>query len=469
MEGAFQVDGRFGANAFLCINSPVNTTLQTVTLDAASACAGGPCVFNATGLLQDTAYDFRVVPHNAIGSTPIDQNAWLIGDGSPISGFPLVQGCDASCFFTLAGAPKVPPTPDTPSVIAVGQTTATLQWTVPGATVLGRVPNIVRYYLTTATVEDGTNSTSTVAVSYSSAAEIANGVTVSETVTSLTPNTNYTFSLQAVNKPEGSGGPDGLSPQGIATGDVLTLGSAPDAVGLTTPIDTTNVSALVQWAAPPAYGVAIEGYELQLCRVTCSDCACLDETNYTVSDTTSYELALLTPRSMYAVRARASSSFGVGAFGPRATFSTTGAPDAVGSLTAAGRSTVFVQVSWTAPAVYGAPLEAYEVEVNNGTKFVTVDAAVTNHVEETNPAQTVWFRVRGRNVYGWGGWSPSLSIFSLPPRIPTTPLAPGVSALSWFELTLAWTVPSETPAIESYELLVTRDGASRRTPPLPPV
>jgi hypothetical protein len=42
----------------------VNTTLVTSIVDANTNCVGGLCSFNATNLLQDTAYDFQIFAHN---------------------------------------------------------------------------------------------------------------------------------------------------------------------------------------------------------------------------------------------------------------------------------------------------------------------------------------------------------------------------------------------------------------------
>ena len=107
--------GYYGVNEFLCINSPVNTTLLHNTVIAAEGCANGECSFNATGLLQDTAYDFQITPRNGLGEGA--PSVWLQGDGTtPTLPFGFIVGCSAGCFFTNDGEGKLPPTPGAPSV-----------------------------------------------------------------------------------------------------------------------------------------------------------------------------------------------------------------------------------------------------------------------------------------------------------------------------------------------------------------
>ena len=120
----------------------INETLLTNTISVGGpSCSSELCSFNATELEQDTAYDFRVWATNNDGnSRPSD---WLQGAGPGVVG--PSGGCDPSCFFTAAGAPKLPPVPEAPTMTGETLSTMSLSWSVPGTILLGRTPNIFFY------------------------------------------------------------------------------------------------------------------------------------------------------------------------------------------------------------------------------------------------------------------------------------------------------------------------------------
>lgn len=69
----------------------------------------------------------------------------------------MVLGCTPDCFYTSSGERKLPPTPDAPAAVSYSSTTVTLQWDVPGAASLGRIPVITKYEIVI--YWDGMNST----------------------------------------------------------------------------------------------------------------------------------------------------------------------------------------------------------------------------------------------------------------------------------------------------------------------
>ena len=100
---------------------------------------------------------------------------------------------------------------------------------------------------------------------------ISSGIVGQRTeITGLTPNSNYTFYLVAINR-------EGNSERGAGY-SLRTLGALPLEVEMSSSqlgANTTNNSAIIEWIPPQAYNLPIESYTLQLCRAL--DGTCLDQ------------------------------------------------------------------------------------------------------------------------------------------------------------------------------------------------
>ena len=173
----------------------------------------------------------------------------------------------------------------------------------------------------------------------------------------------------------------------------------------------------------------------------------------------------LVPKATYLVRARATSSFGPGPYGSWYSITTRGVPDSVSTLQQGAKSTNFVQFFWSAPNYYLSPILEYELvltqDIGQGqiittTSTVSLSSFVKN---DLNPGETVQITVRARNEYGFGTFSSELQMTTDPPRIPNIPVAPLISDVTAFQLTLRWTVPVEAPEIERYTIAKYKAGA----------
>ena len=350
---------------------------------------------SVTGLVNGTAYVFRVAAVNAVGT------------GSYSS---------ASSSVIAAGAPGIP----TSVTATAGAGSATVSWTAPGSNGGSAITDYAIQFSsnsgsTWTTFADGT-STST-----------------SATVTGLTNGTAHLFRVAAIN--------------GAGTG---TYSSASSSVTpITTPGSPTSASAstgarqaTISWTAPASNGgSAITNYAIQLSTDGGSTFATQILTG---STTASYTYTGLTAGTAYVFRVAAISSVGQGSWSSNTTSVTiqdqAGAPTNVTGVDGNGQ----VVVSWTAPASNGgASISDYTIRysTNSGVSWTTftdgVSAATSATVTGLTNGMSYIFQVAAVNTWGTGAYSTSSAAQS--PF--TTPSAPTgvVGSPSSAQVTVTWT------------------------------
>lgn len=100
-----------------------------------------------------------------------------------------------------------------------------------------------------------------------------------------------------------------------------------------------------------------------------------------------------------------------------------------------------MQVSWQPGNANGDPIDAFQLEVYEGSRLtatLTPGAGATSQAVTVQTSETAYtFRIRAHNKAGWGEWSP----MSAPRRGVNKPGAPALSSVSPGDraLTLAWT------------------------------
>lgn len=295
--------------------------------------------------------------------------------------------------FTVQGKPD---TPSTPSVVSVGSRTVVLQWQPPsdnGAAITS--------YLVKATA-GGFQQTCPSTLC---------------TLTGLTNNTNYSFTVTAVNS-VGSSAPSPAS-QSVRP-DVR-----PDTPNAPT-LKFGDSSLQVAWQTPTTQGSPVTSYNLQISPAPASGSA--EKDGVTGNSLT---WAGLENGVAYQVRVQARNSAPDPSSWSAWSASEIPAkvPDAPAAPTTAALSPVGdqaqMQVSWNVPANNGDAVAGYQLRVLQGGQvkdtIVINDGTTTSQAVVIDTSTTDYtFAVQAKNKAGWGAWSPE----SAPRRAVVAPGAP---------------------------------------------
>ena len=358
------------------------------TWTPAIAASAGPATtsYNVTGLVNGTAYVFRVAAANANGTGP-----WSAT--SP----------------AYTPNPTRPAAPSGLSVSGVAATTVDLSWTAPND---GGSP-LLRYAVRAST--DG-GTTWLTPYSYT---PVGSPPATTLTWTGLSPNTTYTFQVIAQNAVGWSGWSAKSAPATTASASVPTE-----------PLDVVGVpsggSVALSWSAPLGDGGAsITGYGV--------DYSTDGGTTWTPAiaasagpATTSYNVTGLVNGTAYVFRVAAANANGTGpwsATSPAYTPNPT-RPAAPSGLSVSGVAATTVDLSWTAPNDGGSPLLRYAVRASTdgGTTWLTPYSytpvgsppATTLTWTGLSPNTTYTFQVIAQNAVGWSGWSAKSAPVTLP-------------------------------------------------------
>jgi hypothetical protein len=391
------------ASASLTWTAPGSTGGATITGYVVTPYIGGTAqaaqTFNSAAttetvvsLTNGTTYTFKVAAINSAGTGA--QSA-------------------ASNSVTPATVPNAP----TIGTATAGIASATVTWTTPG-----NGGNAITGYVVTPYIAGVAQATQTF-----------NSTAITETVTGLTNNTAYTFTVAAIN--------------GIGTG--TQSGASNSITTPTTPGTPTigtatagNTTASVSWTAPGSTGgTPITGYV-----VTPYLNGTTAQATQTFNNTATTETVTgLTNGSAYTFTVAAINGVGTGGFSTGSNSVTPatvpGAPT-IGTATAGNSQAT---VTWTAPTVTGgAPVTGYVVTPYIGGTAQTAQTFNSTALTEavtglTNTAYT--FKVAAINSAGTGAQSAaSNSVTPLtPPGAPTIGTA---SRLSSSSASVTWTAPA---------------------------
>ncbi len=335
--------------------------------NGSQSCMGSPC--DITGLTNGTIYTFTVTATNNVGTGPESEPSNAVTP-SDVPGAPTVVSATA------------------------GYNQATLSWTVPAA--------------------NGSPITG-YTVNWSGGSQPCAGSPC--TITGLTNETSYTFTVTATNA-------KGIGPTSAASNPVTpgpTAPSAPTLVSATAGI----AKATLTWTAPAANGSPITGYTVSWSggSQSCTGSPC--------------DITGLTNGTSYTFTVTATNVEGTGPTSSASNAVTPadvpGAPTAVSATAGNTQATL----TWTTPATNGSPITGYTVSWSGGSQPCTGSpctiTGLTNGIAYT-------FTVTATNSKGTGLAS-SASIAVTPANVPGAPTAVSATAGN-AEATLTWTTPA---------------------------
>jgi titin len=301
-----------------------------------------------TGLTNGTAYIFKVAARNANGTGPASVSSSAVTVGAPVA---------------PTGVTAVP-----------GNGSAVVSWTAPADNGFSITAYVVTPYVgSTAQPARTFNSTAT-----------------SQTVTSLTNGTAYTFTVAAKNA-------KGTGPPSAATAAVTAGAPVAPTNAVAVP---GNGSAVLSWTAPANNGSAITGY------VVTPYIGFVAQPVRTFNSTaTTQTITGLTNGATYVFKVAATNARGTSPPSVSSRSITVGAPRAPTGVSAtAGASSA--TVSWVAPANNGSTITAYVVTPYVGTVAQPArtfnSTATSQPITGLTPATTYTFTVAAKNANGTG-------------------------------------------------------------------
>jgi YD repeat-containing protein len=293
-------------------------------------------------------------------------------------------------------------------------------WTTPSAP---GTPTFSSATATTATVNWGAASGTVTSYSYNlnSSGWISTGTTLSAALTGLSPGSNNTVQVMAVN----AGGNSAVS-----SGSFWTLPSAP---GTPTFSSATATTATVNWGAASG---TVTSYSYNL------------NSSGWISTGTTLSVALtgLSPGSNNTVQVLATNAGGNG-LASSASFTTLPLPpSAPGAPSFTSITTTTATVSWTAAS---GTVASYSYSVNSGA-WTNVGTALSANLTSLTGGTTYTVQVLATNP-GGNGPASSASFTTLPPP-PSAPGAPSFTSITTTTATVSWTAASGTVASYSYSV-----------------
>ena len=353
-----------------------------------------------TGLVNGTAYNFRVAAKNPVGS------------GATALAGPITP-------MTIASAPVI-------TTVTPGDSKVDLTWNAPASNGGGAITNyLIEYKI------DAANALWT---RYPRAASTA----LAATVAPLVNGTRYLFRVSAVN-------PAGTGPASVASPSVMPV-TFPAAPATVTAVGGDK-QATLSWTKPVTDGgLPITDYVVEYRRLKDADWTVFADGTSTA--TTATVTGLLNGAN-YAFRVRAVSSFGTGVASPESNYITVRGLAAAPSAPVATTGNGFVNLVWTAPLDNGgAPVTDYEVQYKRvgdaaWTSFPhDVSAATSINVTGLAMGTSYVFRVAAKTVVGTGamsGESNAVSAVAVPSQPGTVTGTAGDKLVS-----LVWTAPVAT-------------------------
>ncbi len=392
------VSGNALANYTLTINGGTPTNIGIPTLP-----------YSASGLMPNTSYTFVVKAVNVDGLES-----------------------DASGPLTVVTKPDSPgkPVPSNPTTSSI-----TLTWTAPPS------GGAAGYRLTIAGAGTGTGTTGTGGLP-------ALGNVLTTTVSGLSPNVNYTFTLVALNSEGVASAPAEPLVQPTKPGPPTTVQALPGA--------TSATAVQLSWTAPP--GDALSGYSLV---ITGSGNG---TGTFDVPLGSVYTANNLTPNTQYTFSLTAVNLSGSSTAVLVNPVTRPGTPTNL-RVTVASIDTTSIPITWAPPAGGTVPLGSYEIQYStDGTNFTTVPSPPTGLASSftvsglsSNTLYTI--RIRAQNSTGYGEYVTTTGTTA--PKAPSNLQVPPAT-ITANSVVLTWTPPSGTELIR-YELYYNSNGSSLNT------
>jgi len=318
---------------------------------------------------------------------------------------------------------------------------------------------------------DNGNATGTTSIS------LLQGLATTYTVSGLTGGSTYRFKVRALNVYGAGAFSTELSVQAI---DVPSQVAVP-----TVALSTTNIR--VTWTQPNTHSSAVDLYEILFKKAdatyvainaTCDGATSAiataklcDTPMATIITTTGFSRGTLVQ-----AKVRAHNAKGWGAYSEINTAGATVAvaPAAMATPTeGAATSTTQVQANWaaltTAAQTGGSAITSYNLDWDQGTgtwaEVVGVASAFTalTHTKTSGftAGSTYKFRVRAKNIFGWGPYSGNLTV--VPASVPATMAAVTVAVDNVYAK-ISWTQPAINGAtITAYKIVIAQSDGTTYT------
>jgi titin len=398
----------------------IDDTLTQTSVSTTDICPSSDTSTSLTctisGLTPGDSYTFTVAGINEVG----------IGVFSP-----------ASTAISL-----VPPgTPAAPTGTIVGPTSITLNWVAPSDS----GPPITGYQINDTNTTTSTTNTNVCAGSITNTA-------VACTITGLTTNDNYTFTVAAFNIV-------GMGPYSPASSTFALVVPGTPAAPTATVASPTSVT--LTWVAPSDAGPAITGYQINDTNTTTSTNStdvCPSSPGSTAVTCTA--TGLITGDS-YTFSVAAINVVGTGPYSPASpSLMVNVLPGAPAAPSASVSSATSVTLTWSAPSDAGTAITGYQINDTNTTTSTnatnvcagsTGSNAVTCTVTGLITGDSYTFTVAAINTEGAGSFSPPSNTAVIKyANAPTTPSAAVVGPTS---VTVTWSAPGDSgPAISGYQI-----------------
>ncbi|XP_076803934.1 fibronectin type-III domain-containing protein 3a-like isoform X2 [Clavelina lepadiformis] len=396
-----------GGTTITCYEASCIPTAYVDTVEHSIAYKGPELSCVVGSLRPGTEYSFAVRAENKVGIGPWSNTLAVV---------------------TSPGSPDKPAIPD---ATVLSPTSVHLQWNAPES----NGADITNYKLMWGGAQ-------------SSMLACLTGPVLVHPLQTLSPNTVYYYSLQAVNS-------IGHSPIS-EVGSVCTPPSAPDRVtGLRhaavtdegdsdvdlTRFMTTATSTAIEWNAPCDNGSEITSYKIHIMECSSRKLGSDSEDNLIESEGsgTYYRATNLSPDTDYSIKVCAVNNIGCGGFGSSLRLHTKPLPPDAPKLTCVQTATNSLKLKWgNGQSSVNSTQYLLQMHDKNG-RFITIyrGSNFVHRVQKLNENTAYRFRINASNAVGAGHFSPTFS-FATPPQIPPTAEAPVVSLVKATYCEVSW-------------------------------
>ncbi len=277
-------------------------------------------------------------------------------------------------------------------------------------------------------------------VLYRNVTPVYNGSSLKFRDTGLTPNTAYSYTVEAVT---GGGGTRSASVT------MRTPESSPEGIAAPTITPVSATQLRVSWTTPSRPNGVITKYELLYNELG------KDRITIPTQLLTSYTISSLRPFTQYEVRIVAFTSKGFGTGNPSVSRTLEASPVGQAPPVALAKSDSIIELTWSQPSSPNGIITRYELtrrEQNAALCYIVYAGPAMNYIDTGLQAYTVYqYKVRSRNSAGSveSTWVSKRTISGVPQGL----IAPTIVVLSGVSVQASWPLPTKPNGlITQYEV-----------------